>query len=380
MISSIIQNTLMITSFVLVMMLLIEYINVISKGNWSRNLQGSRFKQVLITAFLGLVPGCLGGFAVVSLFTHGIVNFGALVACMIAAFGDEAFVMFAVVPETAILLSGVIFLIAIATGLIVNVFVKKFPAPFSPEHFAIHHTDDEHAHIDVKSSWRHNLRHLSFQRAILITGLILVILAILLGWFEHSHGPGDIHGHEHAAIQVHDEHLHDGHVHHEHHYGDISGIMLEERWLNILFVVVSLVALFIITVVQEHFLQEHLWGHIIRKHLPQIFLCTLGVLTVLQVGEYFFDIDQWVRGNHLYILLLAVLIGLIPESGPHIVFITLFAGGAIPFSILLTNSIVQEGHAGLPLLAESRRGFLWMKAISVAVGLMAGLSGYFAGF
>jgi hypothetical protein len=382
MISSIIQNTLMITSFVLVMMLLIEYINVISRGNWSRNLQGSRFKQVLITAFLGLVPGCLGGFAVVSLFTHGIVNFGALVACMIATFGDEAFVMFAAVPETAILLSLVIFLIAIATGLIVNVFVKKFPAPFSPEHFAIHHSDDEHAHADVKGNWCHNLRHLSFQRAILITGIILVIVAILLGWFEHSHSPGDMHEHEHAAgISMHDERLHDAHAHHAHerYYGDISGIMLEERWLNILFVAVSLVALFIITVVQEHFLQEHLWGHIM-KHLPRIFLWTLGVLTVLQVGEHFFDIDRWVRGNHLYILLLAILIGLIPESGPHIVFITLFAGGTIPFSILLTNSIVQEGHAGLPLLAESKRGFLWMKAISVAVGLSVGLLGYFVGF
>ena len=377
MISSIIQNTLMITSFVLVMMLLIEYINVVSKGNWSRGLQGSRFKQVLICAFLGLVPGCLGGFAVVSLFTHNIVNFGALVACMIASFGDEAFVMFAVAPETAILLSVVIGCIAVATGFIVNIFIRKFPAPFSPEHFAIHHTDHEHAHANVKGNWLYNLKHISFQRAILMTGIILVVTAILLGWFEHSHGVHDLPANEHAAVHTLDVHAHSEP---DHHIGDLSGIILQERWLNILFVAAALLALFIISVVQEHFLQEHLWEHIIKKHLPRIFLWTLGVLAVLQVGEYFFDIESWVRGNHLYIMLLAILIGLIPESGPHIVFITLFAGGAIPFSILLTNSIVQEGHAGLPLLAESKRGFLWMKAISVAVGLMAGLLGYFAGF
>jgi len=368
MISSIFQNTLMITSFVMVMMLLIEYINVVSKGNWSRGLQGSRFKQILICGLLGIVPGCLGGFAVVSLFTHNIVNFGAMVTCMIATFGDEAFVLFAVAPRTAILLSGVIFLIAIATGLIVNIFVKKFPTPFCPEHFAIHRTDNEHVHTDVKGNWRYNLRHISFQRAILITGIVLVIVAILLGWFEHSHSSHDLLEHDHSA--------HD----HAHHYGDISSIMLQERWLNILFVAAGLVALFIISVVQEHFLQEHLWEHIIKKHLPRIFLWTLGVLTILQVGGHFFDIESWVRGNHLYIMLLAILIGLIPESGPHIVFITLFASGTIPFSILLTNSIVQEGHAGLPLLAESKRGFLWMKVISVTVGLMIGLSGYFAGF
>ncbi len=377
MISTIIRNTLMITSFVMVMMLLIEYINVVSKGKWSRNLQGSRFKQLLISALLGLVPGCLGGFVVVSLFTHNIVNFGALVACMIATFGDEAFVMFAMVPNTAILLSVIIFIIAIITGLVVNIFVRKFPTPFNPGHFAIHHSD-EHEHTDIKGNWRQNLRHLSFERALLIAGIIMVIVAILLGWFEHSHNPDDMHGHAHAA----EPHVHELHDHHHegHHHGDFSGILLQERWLNILFVAVSFIALFIITVVQEHFLKEHLWGHIIKKHLPRIFLWTLGVLTVLQVCEYYFDIDEWVRGNHLYILMLAILIGLIPESGPHIIFITLFAAGSIPFSILLTNSIVQEGHAGLPLLAESKRGFFWMKAISVVVGLMVGLSGYFIGF
>jgi len=364
MISSIIQNTVMITSFVLVMMLLIEYIHVVSKGNWRQSLQGGTFRQVVIGALLGLVPGCLTGFAVVSLFTHGIVNFGTLVACLIASFGDEAFVMFAVVPKTAILLSAVIFVIAIVAGITVNIFVKKFPTPFSPDHFAIHHHDDEYEHADIKGNWRNNLKNISFQRAILIAGIALVVVAILAGWFEHSHVGDDLH--EHA--------------HHEEHYGDISGIILQERWLNFLFAGVCMVALFIITVVSEHFLQEHLWGHIIKKHLPKIFLWTLGVLAILQTGGYFFDIDGWVRGNHLYIMFLAILIGLIPQSGPHIIFITLFAGGAIPFSILLTNSIVQEGHAGLPLIAESKRGFLWMKAISVAVGLLVGLLGYFVGF
>ncbi len=373
---SIIKNTLMITSFVMVMMLLIEYINVISKGKWTHHIQGARYRQVLMSALLGLIPGCLGGFVVVSLFTHGIFNFGALVACMIATFGDEAFVMFAMIPKTAVLLSVIIFMLAVVTGLIVNIFVKKFPAPFSPSHYAIH-SSDEHYHADVRGNWKHNLKHISFERALLMAGITMLIVAILMGWFEHSH---DIHdAHEQEVAYIHD-HEYDGHQHHDYSHGDISEILLKERWLNILFVVVSCVALFIMTMVQDHFLKEHFWEHILKKHLPKIFFWTLGVLTVLSVGGYFFDIDEWVRGNHLYILVLAILIGLIPESGPHIVFITLFASGSIPFSILLTNSIVQEGHAGLPLLAESKRGFFWMKAISVALGLMVGVLGYFAGF
>ena len=373
MISLITKNTLMITSFVMVMMLLIEYINVVSKGKWSQNLQGSPVKQVFFSALLGIIPGCLGGFAVVSLFTHRIFNFGALVACMIATFGDEAFVLLAVAPKTALILSAVIFFIAIATGLIVNIFVKKFPAPFTPAHFAIHKIDNERKHSGILGNWRNNLKNMSLQRAVLLAGIILVIVAVVLGWFDHAHGAHDLH-------ELHDHDCAMEHHHHIDHHDDISGIMLQERWLNFLFVGAALLALFIISAVNEHFLQEHLWEHIIKKHLPRIFLWTLAALTVLNIGKHFFDVDALVRGNHLYILLLAILIGLIPESGPHIVFISLFVEGAIPFSILLTNSIVQEGHAGLPLLAESKRGFLWMKAISVTVGLLIGLAGYFAGF
>jgi hypothetical protein len=86
------------------------------------------------------------------------------------------------------------------------------------------------------------------------------------------------------------------------------------------------------------------------------------------------------RAVFLQVLGLAILIGLIPQSGPHILFVTLFAHGEVPLSILLANSIVQEGHAGLPLLAESRSSFFRMKAISAIIGIFVGLLGYFLEF
>jgi len=67
-------------------------------------------------------------------------------------------------------------------------------------------------------------------------------------------------------------------------------------------------------------------------------------------------------------------VGIIPESGPHIIFITLYAQGIIPFGTLLANSIVQDGHGALPLLAESRKAFIKMKLINLTVGLVAGLA------
>jgi len=75
-----------------------------------------------------------------------------------------------------------------------------------------------------------------------------------------------------------------------------------------------------------------------------------------------------------------VLVGIIPESGPHIIFITLFINGNIPFSILLANSIVQDGHGALPLFAESKRSFVLMKLINVIIGFIIGFIGIMAGY
>jgi hypothetical protein len=77
------------------------------------------------------------------------------------------------------------------------------------------------------------------------------------------------------------------------------------------------------------------------------------------------------------VLILAVLVGIIPESGPHLVFVTLFAQGTIPFSILLASSIVQDGHGTLPLLAVSGRAFIWLKLVNIAFGLGLGMIGLY---
>ena len=77
-------------------------------------------------------------------------------------------------------------------------------------------------------------------------------------------------------------------------------------------------------------------------------------------------------------LIIAILVGIIPESGPHLIFVTLFAQGSIPFTILLANSIVQDGHGTLPLLAVSRSAFFWLKLINIGFGLLFGILGLYA--
>lgn len=354
---------ILVTGLVTVMMLLIEYLNVQTQGRWSHSLQGSGPKQVLLGALLGIIPGCMGGFAVVSLYTHGLVGFGALIAMMIASSGDEAFVMLAAIPREALLLTGILFVIAVAAGLIVNLFARKRTAPVCDQPYEVHGCDEHHhdaaGHCDPDADCPHaslrNLRHPSWQRIVLLLGVLLFALALAFGLLEHEH-EGE--GAEHA-----------GHI-----------AILDEYWLNLLFAVISLFVAWIIATAKEHLIREHLWNHVICKHLLRVFCWTFGTLLVIGIGLACFDIAAWTSNNIPLMILLAALIGIIPESGPHLLFVTLFAGGLAPFSVLLASSISQDGHAGLPLLAESKLGFLKAKMLNVAIALACGYLCYWIGF
>ena len=111
------------------------------------------------------------------------------------------------------------------------------------------------------------------------------------------------------------------------------------------------------------------------------YIIVLGIaLLIIQLVLQKIDIATWVSGNQIIVILIACLIGLIPESGPHLVFVSLFATGSIPFSVLLASSIVQDGHGMIPLLAETKRGFLTVKAVNVVFGVLVGIIGLLAGF
>ena len=142
--------------------------------------------------------------------------------------------------------------------------------------------------------------------------------------------------------------------------------------MNMLFAGLSVIVLFVLIFASDHFVEGHLWNHIIKRHLPTIFAWTFGVLLVLGFGLQYVDLDEWISGNTALMILLATLIGIIPESGPHMIFVTLFAAGVVPFPVLLASSISQDGHASIPLLAESRKSFAWAKLINCIVALAAG--------
>jgi len=383
-------------------MLIIEYINVQTRGQWNKPLKNKKWLQILIAALLGAVPGCLGVYTVVSLFTHKIVSFGALVASMIATSGDEAFVMFATMPEQALWLTIIIFLIAIAAGFITNIFYKNVSFSKVKDHHFHVHEEEQKCDCFNKKIIINNFKKLNFTRALILTGLIIFSLNLFLGSDQHNHSftinneifskpayseSKDVdktethHDHSLDISHTEEESVHSHQESTEHQHSDVE----EEHHLNlpkIIFLILSAFAIFILVTVPNHFVEEHVWNHVIKKHFLKIFLWTLGTLLVIHLLESVFDITQWVfaQDNLWLILLLAIVIGILPESGPHMVFITLFISGMIPMSILLVNSIVQDGHGSLPLFAENKKAFFHMKLINMAVGAIVGTAGILLGF
>lgn len=314
------------------MMLLIEYVNVATRGNWQNKLSKSKTGQYLLGVILGIIPGCLGAYTVVSLYTHGVLSFGALVATMIATSGDEAYIMLSLFPFKAMVLFTLLSIIGLVTGYLTDVLLKKFNISLNLKQHGFEVHQDEHGPFFAPSSILKQLRKITFRRGLLIS-ILLIFLILLLA---------DI-------IEFH-----------------------EEGWVQITLLLVSTFALFVVITVPDHFLEEHLWKHVVKKHLLRIFLWTFGTLLVIYFLQMFLDVDSWVESNIWSVLIIAVLLGIIPESGPHLIFVTLFTAGTIPFSILMASSIVQDGHGTIPLLAVSKKNFAILKIINVIVGLIFG--------
>ncbi|MCB0276353.1 MAG: arsenic efflux protein [Calditrichaeota bacterium] len=271
-------HTLQISLSVMIMMVLIDFIDVKSRGRFKDLMRGGPLRQYLATAFLGATPGCLGAFMSVSMYVHGFLSFGAITAGMIATSGDEAFVMLARFPREALLLFALLFALAIPLGWTADFLARIFN--FQP--------------------CRNCRLH-----------------------------------------QIHEP-------------------QKEHSW--------------------SHYLRVHIWQHIIRRHVWRIFWWTLLALSAVEIGLHYWSLENLVTTNPGWVLILAALIGIIPQSGPHLIIVMLFADGLTPFSVLLTSAIAQDGHGLLPLLSYSFRDSVLIKLFNVIAALLVGGLAYALGF
>ena len=265
-----------ITFLVLVMMLLVDYFDVRTRGRLRALARGGRWRQYILASFLGATPGCLGAFMSVTLYVHGVLILGAMVACMVATSGDEAFVMLVMFPRQAVLLFLLLFVLGIIFGRI--------------------------------SDW--------------VVRLFQVVTC------------------EKCKLQ-------------EYHAGEET---------------------------VSHYIRDHVWKHIIKRHIWRVFIWTFLALLIVGMGVRYWELDAVVTSHLGTVLILSALVGIIPESGPNLIFVTLYAHGTIPFSVLLTNAIVQDGHGMLPLLSYTLKDSLLIKTLNMIFGLSVGGGAYLLGF
>jgi hypothetical protein len=248
--------------------------------------------------------------------------------------------MLSLIPGKAILLIVIISAVGFLVGYVVDKFYKSQEKLLEKLGHSLQLHDDEISGTHPKGYIIKQFKAISLERTLLLSGLVLFLTLILT-----------------ASIEPY-----------------------EWNWVRITLLAGTLFALFVVITVPDHFLEKHLWEHVLKKHLLRIFLWTFAALLVIHLLESYLDIESWIQANMLTVLLVAVLIGFIPESGPHLVFVTLFVSGSIPFSILLASSIAQDGHGALPLLAVSKKGFIYLKLISITSGFLVGLTGLIFGF
>lgn len=349
--TDVVGQIVVITFFVLSMIMVLEYLNVFSKGHVHSFMQRNKSLQILISAFLGVIPGCIGTYTAVSLYTHNVIGFGALIANLIATTGDEAFWMMSKMPDKALLIFVGLFALAVVVGYVTNIFVSKRSNSCGQEsHFVLHTTHDHHH--SLHGNIIENLRHISAHRLILLVSIIVFIVLTLCGFLGEHH----------------------------HHEGETEIEASEEKFnfiVSIISMVLSAVTLFVIVRVPEHFLEDHIWHHVIGQHFWKILTWTSIALVLVFVVKEVCDIKTWVEqfsegSVYVFCMVAAILIGLIPESGPHAVFIMLYCTGVMPLGALLANCIVQDGHGAIPLFAESKKDFFIVKGIKVVLAAAVG--------
>ncbi|MFH1546460.1 MAG: putative manganese transporter [Patescibacteria group bacterium] len=273
--SASLQASVKITLIIFILMVVVELLVLKYKEKILQLTQKNKFLSYITASFFGSIPGCVGTFAMDSLYMAGLLGFGGIIAAMVATSGDEAFLLIAMALDGEISfgiflgLTAILFLLGILAGFIGDFITRK-------NRLAIH----EKCEI---------VRH-------------------------------------------------------------------EKEFFNF-----------------KHFLKEHVCGHILKKHLWQIFLWLLGAIFVIELLQNRIDLEGFFRNaNVFHILLAATLVGVLPISGPNVVLVMLFAKGLIPFSVLLANSIVQDGHGLLPILGFSLKDALKIKGFNLAFGLFVG--------
>ena len=281
--------------------------------NLQSYIQKNQQLEIPISAFLGAIPGCGGAIMVMSLFTRGVVSFGAVLATLISTMGDAAFLLLATKPQAALIILPVTFCTGIVSGYIVKPFTKNFLQKKINRDFLITELPKN------KTSNKFYLIWFFF----LIPGLALGIM---------------------NALNIETSYL----------VSDIDIIQLISFLLALY--CVFLWVLNPLTDIQMASIHENSF----RKVVDTTCFVTVWVIISFVIYELINISTQGAIFESLkyfgpFIPLMAIIIGFIPGCGPQIMITSMYVSGQLPMSAQIGNSISNDGDALFPAIAISAK-------------------------
>jgi hypothetical protein len=281
--------------------------------NLQSYIQKNQQLEIPISAFLGAIPGCGGAIMVMSLFTRGVVSFGAVLAALISTMGDAAFLLLATKPQAALIILPVTFCTGIVSGYIVKPFTKNFLQKKINRDFLITELPKN------KTSNKFYLIWFFF----LIPGLALGIM---------------------NALNIETSYL----------VSDIDIIQFISFLLALY--CVFLWVLNPLTDIQMASIHENSF----RKVVDTTCFVTVWVIISFVIYELINISTQGAIFESLkyfgpFIPLMAIIIGFIPGCGPQIMITSMYVSGQLPMSAQIGNSISNDGDALFPAIAISAK-------------------------
>ena len=279
--------------------------------NLQSYIQKNQQLEIPISAFLGAIPGCGGAIMVMSLFTRGVVSFGAVLAALISTMGDAAFLLLATKPQAALIILPVTFCTGIVSGYLVKPFTKNFLQKKINRDFLITELPKN------KTSDKFYLIWFFF----LIPGLALGIM---------------------NAFNIETSYL----------VSDIDIIQFISFLLALY--CVFLWVLNPLTDIQMASIHENSF----RKVVDTTCFVTVWVIISFVIYELINISTQGAIFESLkyfgpFIPLMAIIIGFIPGCGPQIMITSMYVSGQLPMSAQIGNSISNDGDALFPAIAIS---------------------------
>tara|TARA_B100000035_G_scaffold19130_1_gene15262 strand:+ start:889 stop:2016 length:1128 start_codon:yes stop_codon:yes gene_type:complete len=301
-----------VSSFVGMTLLIFTFLEK-KNFNLQKLILNNRRFEIPICSFLGAIPGCGGAIMVMSLFTRGVVSFGAVLAALISTMGDAAFLLIAVKPEAALIILPVTFIVGIISGYIAQPFTKNFLKEKINKSISI---------SDLPKNKTSN-KFYKLWFFILIPGLILGLI---------------------NAFNI-----------------DTN---FEIFGMDVVLVFSFSAALFCVLLWVLNPLTDIQMASIHENSYRRVVDTTCFVTVWVIISFVLYELINLSTNGAIFeslilfgpfLPLIAILIGFIPGCGPQIMITSMYVSGQIPMSAQIGNSISNDGDALFPAIAISAK-------------------------